>query len=60
MTRIELIHEVPAGLEARLYRAAFGLYVAVVRAGAEEFTAGGNTDHLALRRALRKAERRAA
>lgn len=60
MTRVELVHAVPPGVEARLYRAAFGRYVAVVRAGGAEFTAGGDTDHLALRRALRKAEREAA
>jgi hypothetical protein len=60
MTQIELIHQVPPGIDARLYRAPFGLYVAVVRAADEEFTAGGDTDHLALRRALRKAERRSA
>jgi len=60
MTRIELVHAVPPGVEARLYRAAFGRYVAVVRTDEGEYTAGGETDHLALLRALRKAERRPA
>lgn len=56
MTRLPLVHEVPPGVEATLYRAAYGRYLVVVRTPAGEFTAGGDTDHLALRRALRKAE----
>jgi hypothetical protein len=60
MTPIELVHATPPGTEARLYRAAFGRYVAVVRTPAGEYTAGGDTDHLALRRALRKAAQEAA
>lgn len=60
MTPIELVQAMPPGVEARLYRAAAGRYVAVVRTPAGEFTAGGATEHLALRRALRKAEQEAA
>lgn len=57
MTPVEVIHEVPPGVEARLYRAAYGRYLAVVRTPAGEFTAGGDTEYLALSRALRKSER---
>jgi hypothetical protein len=57
MTPVEVVHELPPGVAARLYRAAYGRYLAVVRTPAGEFTAGGESDYLALSRALRKSER---
>lgn len=57
MTPVELIHAVPMGVDARLYRAAYGRYLAVVRTPAGEFTAGGDSEYVALSRALRKSER---